>query len=140
MLAPLCLSSADGGGSEDRRGGRLPIRVGQVDQRRVAVAPLEAVLELADFPSVRSAPERVLVPAVLRVVVVAVAVREPVPRNVVENPVAAVTVEIDVKVGVLMHDNQPLETGAGEPRPYLRRRCRRRTTGKVEEIDLEGIG
>src|SRR5271169_6406837 len=138
MLAPLCLCSASG--SEDRRGGRLPIRVGQVDQRWVAVAPLEAVLELADFPSVRSAPERVLVPAVLRVVVVAVAVRELVPRNVVENPVGAVTVEIDVEVGILMHDDQPLEAGTGEPRPYLRRRCRRRTTGKVEEIDVEGIG
>src|SRR5271155_3631793 len=43
----------------------------------------EAALEFANFPSVRSAPEGVLVPAVLRVVVVAVAVREPVSRNVV---------------------------------------------------------
>ena len=38
-----------------------------------------------------------------------------------------------------MHDDQPLETGAGEMRPDFRRCRRRRTTGEVEKIDLERI-
>ena len=46
----------------------------------------------------------------------------------------------DMEVGILMHDDQPFETGAGEPRPDLRRRLRRRTAGEVKKIHLERIG
>ena len=97
------------------------------------------MLEFADFPAVGSTSKRVFIPAVLGVVVVAVPVRKPVPRNVVKNPISLVAMQLDMEVGVLMHDDQPLEASAGEPRPYLRGRRRRRATGEVEEVHLEGI-
>src|SRR5271163_3089868 len=48
--------------------------------------------------------------------------------------------QVDVEVGILVHDDQPLETGAGEPRPDLWTRRRRRTAGEVEKIHDERIG
>jgi len=45
--------------------------------------------------------------------IVAVAVGKAMPRHVVEDGVGGVAMQVDVKVGILMHDEQPLETGAG---------------------------
>src|SRR3984957_2356104 len=109
-------------GSEDGGRGFLPRRVGHVDQRRVAVTPLEGVLEPADLPARRGPAEGVLVPPVLGVLVVAVAVGQAVPRDVVEDAVGFVTTERYVEVGVLVHDHQPLQARAREARPDLRRR------------------
>ena len=48
--------------------------------------------------------------------------------------------QVDVEIGILMHDDEPLQTCAGEIRPDFRRGRRRRAAGEVEEIDLERIG
>src|ERR1700733_14740155 len=105
--------------AEDGGRGFGPDGVGCVDQGRVAVAPLEGVLEPANLPAVGGAAERVLVPAVLGVVVIPEPVRQPVPGNVVEAPCGLVAVDGDMEVGVLVHHHQPFQAGAGELGPYL---------------------
>src|SRR5580698_2264914 len=89
--------------AEDGGSGFGPDGVGRVDQGRIAVAPLEGVLEPADLPAVGGAPERVLVPAVLGVMVIPEPVREPVPRDVVEDAVRLIPAQGDMEVGVLVH-------------------------------------
>src|SRR5271168_2251906 len=95
--------------AEDGGRGFLPRGVGHVDQGRVAVTPLEGVLEPADLPAVGGAAEGVLVPAVLGVVVIAETVGVAVPGYVVEDAVGLVAVQVDVEVRVLVHHHQPLE-------------------------------
>ena len=128
------------GRAEHRGRGRLPIGVGQVDQGGIALAPLKAVLQLADFPAVVGAAKGILVPAILCVVVVAMPVREPMPRHMIENSVSLIATQIDVEVGILMHDNQPLKAGAGKSCPNFRSGVCRRAAGQIEKIHLEGIG
>jgi hypothetical protein len=125
--------------AEDGRGGFLPGGIGYIDEGRVAVTPLEGVLEPADLPAAGGAAERVLVPAVLGVVVVAELVRHPVPGDVVEDAIGLVAVDRDVEVGVLVHHRQAFQAGAGEAGPYLRRGDGGRPPGQVEEVHLERV-